>query len=99
MLSFAVVALKFEAELTHTFSALSRLDFVRLLAFGGSLGAHLLVELFLSTLALLLEAFINVDCSTLRDVTSVGVTLGVRSIIVVDVEFAQLAKLEAATGK
>lgn len=71
VLAFAVVALQFETDFSHAFGASSRLDFVCFFAFCGSLRTSFLVELFLSSLAFLLETFEDIDSATLWKISSI----------------------------
>lgn len=63
--SLALVSLQLETDLAHPLAAFARLDFIRLLAFGGGFGAGFLVHLLLAAETLLLETFDDVDCATL----------------------------------
>ena len=94
-----MVALKLEADFAHAFGALSRLHFVRFLAFGGGLGTHLLVELLLAALALLFETFIDIDGATLWNVSSVVVALSVRTVVIIAPELAEFAQRKSGARK
>lgn len=65
MLCLAAILLQLQADLTHPFRALARLDLVRLLALLGILCAHLLSEFLLAALALELDTLDNIDSATL----------------------------------
>lgn len=96
MLPLAPIPLQLQPHLTHALGAATRLDLIRLLAFGGVLGAHLLPHLLLTTLAFLLQPLDDVDGAALGDFVGVVVRGGVGGDAVVRVLLVQTAEEEAA---
>jgi len=71
MLPLAPIPLQLQAHLTHAFRTTAGLDFIRLLALGGVLGAHLLPHLLLAALAFLFQPLDDIDGATLGDLVGV----------------------------
>jgi len=98
VLSLALVALQFKADLTHSLAAFAGPDLVLLLALGSSFGTSLLMHFLLAANTLLLETFDNVDSATPFEGSFAG---GVGFIFhVVELETVHAADLEATgTGQ